>query len=187
MQKTNFIAEMFEHAAGRWGACLALVCIMAATALAQDVAIPAGGKWAEFSAEDRMTAAKKARFELLADNSPDTDDSAKIILFCTDGKLDLADFRPSVRMAPPNRPGFWGQLQMEVLVRVDDAHSNHGWNWVNGRFLAMDKGTTRELIGANLFRVEFRGPRGPQIAEFSPAGLDLERISKACGLTPKKP
>ena len=167
MKTANFMISTLRPATSRWGACLALLCAMAVPARTQDVAIPAGGKWAEFSSENRMTAAKKARFELLADNSTDTDDSAKIILFCTDGKLDLADFRPSVRMAPPNRPGFWGQPQMEVTVRVDDAHSNHGWNWVNGRFLAMDKGTTRELIGANLFRVEFQSPRGPQIAEFS--------------------
>jgi hypothetical protein len=160
---------------------------MGIPAHSQDVPKPAGGKWTEFDSEDRMTAVRKVRFELLADNSPDSDESAKIILFCTDGKLSLADFRPNTKMAGPNRPGFWGQPQMEVTVRVDDAHSHHGWNWVNGKFLAMDKGTTRELLGANLFRVEFDSPRGPQIAEFSPAGLQLGRVSKACGLTPKKP
>ena len=168
-------------------ACLVLLCAMGIPALSQDFAQPAGGKWTEYSSEDRMTGAKKVRFELLADNSPDSDESAKIILFCTDGKLSLADFRPNTRMAGPNRPGFWGQPQMQVRVRVDEAHSNHGWNWVNGQFLAMDKGTTRELLGASLFRVEFDSPRGPQIAEFSPGGLDFERVSKACGLTPKKP
>jgi len=169
---------------------IAFLCAFAAMALpawAQEAAIPAGGKWVEFNSEDRMTGAKKARFELLADNAEESDESAKIILFCSDGKLELSDFRPNIRMAGPNRPGFWGQPQMEVTVRADNSHSNHGWNWVNGRFLAMDKGTTRELIGAQLFRVEFAGPRGPVIAEFSPAGLDLDNVSKACGLTPKKP
>jgi len=29
----------------------------------------AGGKWVEFKSEDKMTAAKRVRFELLADNS----------------------------------------------------------------------------------------------------------------------
>jgi len=166
---------------------LTLLCAMAIPLLSQDFAQPAGGKWTEYSSEDRMTAAKKVRFELLADNSPDSDESAKIILFCTDGKLSLADFRPNTRMAGPDRPSFWGRPQMEVRVRIDDSHSNHSWNWVNGKFLAMDKGTTRELLGANLFRVEFDTPRGPQIAEFSPGGLELDRVSKACGLTPKKP
>jgi hypothetical protein len=76
---------------------------------------------------------------------------------------------------------------MEVMVRVDDTHSYHGWNWIRGRFLSMDKGTTRELIGAHVFKVEIRGRNGPEIAEFSPAGLDLARVKQACDLTPKKP
>jgi hypothetical protein len=50
----------------------------------------------------------------------------------------------------------------------------------------MDKGTTRELIGARLFRIEFRTPDGPRIAEFSPSGLDLRRMAEACDLKPKK-
>lgn len=148
----------------------------------------AGGKWMVFESEDPMTAAKLARFELESENTlPDSDRRSKIILYCKNGKLDLSDFRPNLRMSGPNRPGFWGQPQMEVTVRVDNAHSNHGWNWVGGRFLSMDKGTTRELIGARLFRVEFLSRRGPQIAEFSPAGLDLGRVRSACDITPKKP
>jgi len=147
----------------------------------------AGGNWMEYSSEDRMTAAKRVRFELPANSAPNSDTQAKVILYCTDGKLSLADFRPDVRLGRPNWPGFWGQPQMRVTVRVDDAHSYHNWNWVNGHFLAMDKGTARELIGAHLFRVEFQTPDGPQIAEFAPAGLDLKSVSQACGLKPKKP
>jgi hypothetical protein len=169
-------------------ACLILLCAAAFSVCAQDAGISAGGKWMEFDSQDKMTLAKTARFELAADNSlPGSDSSPKILLFCTDGKLTLSDFRPNAQIAPPNRPGFWGQPQMEVLVRVDESHSNHGWNWVNGHFLSMDKGTTRELIGAKVFKVEVATPEGPQIAEFSPAGLNLDRVSKACGLTPKKP
>jgi hypothetical protein len=147
----------------------------------------AGGSWMEYSSEDRMTAAKRVRFELPANSAPNSDTQAKVILYCTNGKLNLADFRPDVRLGRPNWPGFWGQPQMRVTVRVDNAHSNHNWNWINGHFLAMDKGTARELIGAHLFRVEFLTPDGPQIAEFSPEGLDLKSVSKACELTPKKP
>ena len=147
----------------------------------------AGGSWMEYSSEDRMTAAKRVRFELSANSAPNSDTQAKVILYCTNGKLNLADFRPDVRLGRPNWPGFWGQPQMRVTVRVDNAHSNHNWNWINGHFLAMDKGTARELIGAHLFRVEFLTPDGPQIAEFSPEGLDLKSVSKACELTPKKP
>jgi hypothetical protein len=58
---------------------------------------------------------------------------------------------------------------------------------VNGKFLAMDKDTVRQLIGANIFKVEFDTPRGPQIAEFSPAGLDLALVRNACSLKPQKP
>lgn len=152
-----------------------------------DNGVSAGGKWMEYRAEDRMTAAKRVRFELSAENANSSDEQARVILYCTDGKLNLADFRPNVRIGRPDWPGFWGQPQMRVRVRADDAHSDHGWNWVNGHFLSMDKGTTRELIGAHLFRIEFRTPDGPQIAEFSPAGLDLNRVHSACGLTPKRP
>jgi hypothetical protein len=110
----------------------------------------------------------------------------RVEIFCENGSFKASNFYPGMRIAPPNRPGFWGQPQMEVLVRVNDSHSNHGWNWTPD-FLAMDKNTTRELIGAQLFRVEFLGSRGPVIAEFQPAGLELGRMAKACGLKPKKP
>ena len=168
-------------------ACFVLVCA-AAVLCAQESGINAGGRWMEYATQDQMTLAKNARFELDADNSlPGSNASPKIILYCTDGKMKLADFNPGTRIAPPNRPGFWGQPQMEVLVRVDNSHSNHGWNWVNGHFLSMDKGTTRELLGAQVFKVEIQTPRGPEIASFSPGGIDLGRVKQACGLTPKKP
>jgi hypothetical protein len=151
--------------------------------------VSAGGKWMEFHSEEKMTGAKKVRFELLSDNylSQDPDYKPRIELVCKDNKYAYADFNPGIRLGPPNRPGFWGQPQMEVMVRVDDAHSYHGWNWIRDRFLSMDKGTTRELIGARVFKVEIRGRRGREIAEFSPAGLDLARVKQACDLTPKRP
>jgi hypothetical protein len=51
----------------------------------------------------------------------------------------------------------------------------------------MDEDTVRQLIGAKIFKVEFETPRGRQIAEFSPAGLDLALVRKACKLKPQKP
>jgi len=151
--------------------------------------VSAGGNWVEFQSEDKMTAAKRVRFELLADNSfrEDPDYKPRVELFCENGKFRQGEFNPGVRLGPPNRPGFWGQPQMEVLVRVDNSHSHHGWNWIRGHFLLMDKGTTRELLGAEVFKVELRTPHGPRIAEFSPAGLDLAEVKKVCDLTPKKP
>ncbi len=149
--------------------------------------VNAGGNWTEYSGEDRMTAAKRVRFELPANDAPNSDDQAKVILYCTNGKLKLADFRPDMRLARPDWPGFWGQPQMRVERPRRQCPQHHSWNWINGHFLAMDKGTARELIGARLFRVEFQTPRGPQIAEFSPEGLDLKSVAQACDLKPKKP
>jgi hypothetical protein len=168
-------------------ACFVLVCA-AAVLSAQETGISAGGKWKEFDSQDQMTLVKKTRFELDADNSlPGSESNPKVILFCSAGKLELTDFRPNARIAGPDRPSFWGRPQMEVLVRVDNSHSNHGWNWVNGHFLSMDKGTTREMLGAQVFKVEIQTPEGPQIASFSPAGIDLGRVKQGCDLTPKKP
>lgn len=151
--------------------------------------ISAGGRWTEFTSEDKMTGEHRVRFELLANNYLREDQNYKprIEIMCIGGKYKYGDFNPGIRLGPPNRPGFWGQPQMEVLVRVDDTHDNHGWNWVRDRFLAMDKGTVRGLIGAQIFNVEIRGRRGPEIAEFSPGELDLSRVKQACDLTAKKP
>jgi hypothetical protein len=170
----------------RLGAYLFLFCALFSPAPAQDQGLPVGGNWTVYRAEDKMTAAQKARFELLADNGGG-DDRAKITLFCTNGKLSLADFRPNMRIAPPNRASFWGKPQMNVMVRVDSSHSRHNWNWVNGHFLAMDEDTTRQMIGSQIFKVQFQTPQGPQIAEFSPGGIDLAEVKKSCGLKPEKP
>jgi hypothetical protein len=203
LEETLKAAQFFPRG-NRWAlatraffAGLVLVCAAAASAQSgalspyqgESDGVSAGGKWMEFHSEDKMTGAKKVRFELLSDNylSQDPDYKPRIELVCTNGKHTYADFNPGMRLGPPNRPGFWGQPQMEVMVRVDDAHSSHGWNWIRGRFLSMDKGTTRELIGAHVFKVEIRGRRGREIAEFSPAGLDLARVKQACDLTPKAP
>jgi hypothetical protein len=156
---------------------------------AQTDGTSAGGNWREYDSEDKMTAARRVQFELPADNT--LRDSRyyqpRVQLFCENGSLKSSEFDPGVRLAPPNRPGFWGQPQMEVRVRVNNSHSNHGWNW-NGHSLSMDKGTTREMLGAEVFKIEFLASRsGPQIAEFSPGGINLGRVQKACGLNPKKP
>lgn len=157
---------------------------------AQSDSLSAGGNWREYDSEDKMTAARRVKFELSADNTlrgPRDFQQPRVELFCENGSLKSSEFSPGVPLAPPNRPGFWGQPQMEVRVRVNNSHSSHGWNW-NGRSLSMDKGTTREMLGAETFKVEFLAARGgPQIAEFTPSGVNLDRVAKACGLTPKKP
>jgi hypothetical protein len=179
--------QSYKKGFRKFGAVV-IVFVGLAAALAQDAGVSAGGKWLAYSSEDKMTAAKKVRFELPADNEDSNDDtSARVLLFCSNGKYELGDFRPNTKIAGPNRPSFWGRPQMTVTVRVDQAHDKHNWNWVNGHFLAMDKDTVRELIGAQIFKIQFMTPRGPQIAEFSPAGLDLPQVQKACDLKPKKP
>ena len=151
--------------------------------------VAAGGGWSEYRSDDKMTGAKKVRFELVANNyfKEDPEFKPRVELFCSAGKMTLADFNPGVKLGPPNRPGFWGQPQMEVRVRIDDYNGYHGWNWVRGHFLSMDKGTVRGMIGAQVFNVQLRTRGGWQIAEFSPAGVDLNRVKDSCGLKPKKP
>lgn len=151
--------------------------------------ISAGGKWMEFRSEDKMTGAKRFRFELRSGNDPreESDYEPRVELFCSRGKFQKAYFDPGAGLGPPNRPGFWGQPQIEVMVRIDNTHESHGWNWVRGRVLSMDKGTVRGLIGAKIFKVQVGTDGDSQIAEFSPAGLKLDRVKQACSLTPKKP
>jgi hypothetical protein len=185
--------------AGKVAAFFLLLFTWAALACAQNGAmspnqdesdgVNAGGNWLEFRSIDKMTGHKKARFELQSNNyfREDNEYKPRVNLICDKGKLKLADFNPGFRLPPPNRPGWWGQPQIEVEVRVDDNHYHKGWNWLRGRFLSMDKETTRGLIGAQVFNIALPMRQGREIAEFSPAGLDLGRVREACDLTPKKP
>src|SRR5260370_37620455 len=91
-----------------------LIMTLAVLALAQGGAmspyqdekdgVSAGGKWLMFQSEDKMTGAKKVRFELISDNyfREDPDYKPRVDLFCEDGKLKLSDFNPGVRLPPPN-------------------------------------------------------------------------------------
>jgi hypothetical protein len=149
--------------------------------------VSVGGKWMQFQSEDKMTGAKRARIELVANNyfREDPDFQPRVELICEDGKFKAAEFNPGVRIRP-NRPGFWGQPQLEVEVRIDGSHDFHGWNW-HGRVLSMDKGTARGMLGAQVFNIALPTPSGRQIAEFSPAGINVDAVRQSCDLTPKKP
>jgi hypothetical protein len=151
--------------------------------------VSAGGKWMEFQSEDKMTAAKKARFELLSNNylREDPDYKPRVEIVCSNGKYERAVFNPGARLGRPDYPGFWGQPKMGVLVRIDGSHDHKGWNWERDRVLSMDKGTIRGMIGAQVFNVEVRTRSGYAIAEFSPGGLNLDEVKHACDLTPHKP
>src|SRR5258708_28494225 len=117
--------------------------------------VSAGGKWMEFQWEDKMTGAKKVRFVLVANNyfKEDPDSKPRVAVVCSNGKYQYGDFHPGERLGHPDYPGFWGQPKMEVMVRIDGSHDHKGWNWVRGRFLAMDKGTVRGMIGAEVFNL----------------------------------
>jgi hypothetical protein len=181
------------------GAVFAAFILIAASAVAQEGAmspyqdeqdgVSAGGKWMEFRSEDKMTGAKKVRFELLANNylREDPDYKPRVEMMCSNGKYEHADFNLGGRLGRPDYPGFWGQPKMEVMVRIDGSHDHKGWNWERGRFLAMDKGTVRGAMEAQVFNVEVRTRTGYAIAEFSPAGLNLDEVRHACDLTPHKP
>lgn len=152
--------------------------------------VSAGGKWMQFQSVDKMTGAKRVRFELVSNNyfREDPDYKPRVNLYCENGKYKQGEFNPGVRMPPPNRPGFWGQPQLEVQVRIDEFNTYHGWNWgPRGQFLSMDKGTVRGLMGAQVFNVALPTRSGREIAEFSPAGLNVEQVRQACDVTPKKP
>ena len=49
----------------------------------------------------------------------------------------------------------------------------------------MDKGTTRGMLGAQVFKVALPTRNGREIAEFTPGGLNMEQVRHACDLTPK--
>jgi hypothetical protein len=184
-----------------WVAGLATLTLIAASAVSlfsqgamspyqdEQDGVSGGGKWMVFRREDKMTGAKKVRFELMSNNylREDPDSKPRVELVCSNGKYAYSDFNPGARLGRPDYPGFWGQPKMEVLVRIDGYHDHKGWNWVRDHFLAMDKGTIRGMLGAEVFNIEVRTRTGPQIAEFSPAGLNLDEVKHACDLTPHKP
>ena len=151
--------------------------------------VSAGGNWLEFDSTDKMTGEKKVRFELKSNNyfKEDKDYKPRVNIFCSNGKYKWAEFNPGMRLVPPNRPGFWGQPQLEVEVRADDVHYYKGWNWIRDHFLSMDKGTVRWMLSANVFNIALPTRSGRQIAEFSPSGLNFDQVKHACDLTPKKP
>jgi hypothetical protein len=202
LEETLKVSRLF-HNGNRFGTAAAVVAVsltlMAVSAFAQQGAmspyqgeqdgVSAGGNWMEFRSEDKMTGAKKVRFELLANNyfREDPDYKPRVEIMCTDRKYERAVFNPGARLGRPDYPGFWGQPKMEVMVRIDGSHDHKGWNWERDRVLAMDKGTVRGAIGAQVFNVEVRTRTGYAIAEFSPAGLNLDEMKHACDLTPHKP
>jgi hypothetical protein len=105
------------------GSTLVLVCVAALLANGQintmspnqgeSDGVSVGGQWVEFHSEDKMTGAKKVRFELLSNNylREDPNYKPRVELVCTNGKYTYGDFNPGIRLGPPNRPGFGASLK----------------------------------------------------------------------------
>lgn len=150
--------------------------------------VSAGGNWLEFSSTDKMTGAKNVRFELQSNNyfREDPNYKPRVNLICSGGKLRLAEFNPGMKLPPPNVIVF-GQPELEVRVRIDGYNGFKHWRWLRGRYLSMDKDTTRGMMSSQVFNIELPTFRAREIAEFSPAGLNFDSVREACNLKPKKP
>jgi len=134
-------------------ACLALVCAVWLPASAQRTVrspnqdesdgVRVGGKWVEFHSEDKMTAARKVRFELMSDNylSEDPDYKPRIELVCTNGKYSYADFNPGIRLGPPNRPVFgdsprwrsWSASTTRTVIMAGTGFETVSSQWTKAR------------------------------------------------------
>ena len=181
------------------GTVAASLILMAASAFAQQGAmspyqdeqdgVSAGGKWMEFRSEDKMTGAKKVRFELLANNyfREDPDYKPRVEIVCTDGKYQRADFNPGAGWDGRIIRASGASRRWKSGFASTAATTTRAGTGFARRFLSMDKGTVRGTIGAQVFNVEVRTRTGYAIAEFSPAGLNLDEVRHACDLTPHKP
>src|SRR5712672_1653795 len=117
----------FALAAGMLFATSFLVVAAAVSAFAQgrtmspyqdeQDGVSAGGNWTEFRSEDKMTGAKKVRFELLSNNylREDPDFKPRVELVCSNGKFARADFSPGTSVGSPDHPGFSGPPKREVI------------------------------------------------------------------------
>ena len=105
---------------------LSSLILMAGSAFAQQGAlspyqgeqdgVSAGGNWMAFRSEDKMTGAKKARFELLANNyfREDPDYKPRVEIVCSDGKYEHADFDPGTRLGTVS----YTHLTLPTILRV---------------------------------------------------------------------
>ena len=165
-------------AANAFFVCLTLLC--AASAFAQGGSmspyqdekdgVSAGGKWMKFQSDDKMTGAKKVRFELLADNffKEDPDYKPRVDLYCEAESSSWPTSIPACACLLPIAPASGASRKWKSRSASTTVTPIKGWNWVRGHFLSMDKGTTRGLLGAQVFNVALPTRNGREIAEFSP-------------------
>jgi len=101
-----------------------------------------GGKWMEFRSEDKMTGAKKVRFELLANNyfRQDPDYKPRVEMVCTNGKYQYADFNMAGGWDGRIIPAFGASPRWKSWSASMAAMTTRDGTGFAGRFLAMDKG-----------------------------------------------
>jgi hypothetical protein len=153
--------------------------------------VDAGGKWTAHITEDKFTSKPFTRFELTGDESITGGQesgypSFEIDCAFKDGKVRWVTSRlnSSVALGPPNMPSpLTGAPEQIVKLRANDKYYNH--HWVMGpraHSFFVDKDATKEILRSTNARVEFRDRANrPQVAIFSPAGLDRELLKKSCG------
>jgi hypothetical protein len=73
--------------------------------------------------------------------------------------------------------------QQTVYLRADSKVRVHNWNMAEDfRTFFVDKGATKELLGSNDARIQFRDVSEHElVAMFSPSGINQEMLIKACG------
>ena len=101
--------------------------------------VSAGGQWLEFRSDDKMTGAKKVRFELQSNNyfREDPNYKPRVNLLCENGKLGLADFNPGVRLPPRTAPASgdslnsrsWSGWTASITTRAGTGNAAISFPW----------------------------------------------------------
>jgi hypothetical protein len=151
---------------------------------------PAGGKWTFEVSEDKFTGALVGVFELKA-NEPISDGIApglpSFVIMCG-GTIKTAHWMNSKLLSPVvlGKPDIISPIhesQQMVWLRADGKVHMHWWNMPpDYRTFFVDKHATKELLRASDVRIQFRdASEHRQVAIFSPAGINEEMLTKACG------
>jgi hypothetical protein len=87
--------------------------------------VSAGGKWMQFQSEDKMSGAKRVRFELMADNyfREDPDYKPRVELYLRSWQVQAGRFQSRSETATSQSPRFLGTAATRGEVRIDDFHT----------------------------------------------------------------
>ena len=170
----------------RFSAVLLMLCSVAMTQS------PAGGKWTYVVSEDKLTGAPYGIFGLMADEQM-ADEIGKgfpsFLIMCGGTVKSphwiTSSLRSPVVLGKPDTRSVLTEIPQQIVaLRADDNMHTHAWNMAGDfRTFMVDKGATKELIEAKTTaRIQFRdSSEHKQVAIFSPSGLNMEMLTKACG------